>query len=256
MLTQPEPRGGSPLPQPHGSSPCPSLLPGPPPRVPLGTSCCSWRCSIAAGCRGGPGPCPPSILWGSWGRLWGGSCWQGRWEHPPEHPLEHPLPPDRPDPPGGQVLALHPQGPAGGAPHPAPAGPGARLRLLRAERQLGLHPDTAAGLLGACRGQGAGGRGQGLCSDSSVRVPEPLRPRRRRWRRSSSGRAPTRQPWARAREGHQGPCVTRIPGKRGFWGEVVAWKCAGCMVGAPWGRVSSLDASRSPLQGAGGSRAP
>lgn len=31
MLTQPEPRGGSPLPQPHGSSPCPSLLPGPPP---------------------------------------------------------------------------------------------------------------------------------------------------------------------------------------------------------------------------------
>lgn len=255
MLTQPEPRGGSPLPQPHGSSPCPSLLPGPPP-CPSGHLLLLLALQHRRGMLGETRSLPTFHPLGVLGLALGGSCWQGRWEHPPEHLLEHPFPPDRPDPPGGQVLALHPQGPAGGAPHPAPAGPGARLRLLRAERQLGLHPDAAAGLLGACCGRGAGGRGQGLCSDSSVRVPEPLRPRRRRWRRSSSGRAPTRQPWARAREGHQGPCVTRIPGKRGFWGEVVAWKCAGCMVGAPWGRVSSLDASRSPLQGAGGSRAP
>lgn len=59
--------------------------------------------------------------------------------------------PDRPDPPGSQVLPLHPEGSAGGAAHPARAGPGARLRLLRPERQVGLHPDPAAGLFGACR---------------------------------------------------------------------------------------------------------
>lgn len=59
--------------------------------------------------------------------------------------------PDRPDPPGSQVLPLHPEGSAGGAAHPARAGPGTWLRLLRPERQLRLHPDPAAGLFGACR---------------------------------------------------------------------------------------------------------
>lgn len=66
--------------------------------------------------------------------------------------------PDRPDPPGSQILAVHPQGPAGGAAHPARAGPGARLRLLRPERQLRLHPDPAAGLLGVCPCPWAPGR--------------------------------------------------------------------------------------------------
>uniref|UniRef100_A0A8B9FF21 Inactive rhomboid protein n=1 Tax=Amazona collaria TaxID=241587 RepID=A0A8B9FF21_9PSIT len=37
-------------------------------------------------------------------------------------------------------------------------------------------------------------------------------PHRRRWQRSSSGRAPTHQPWAQGRRGHQGLCVTRTPG--------------------------------------------
>lgn len=60
-------------------------------------------------------------------------------------------PTDRLDPPGGQVLALHPAGRADRAAGAAGVGPGAGLGLLRPERPLGLHPDPAEGLLGGAR---------------------------------------------------------------------------------------------------------
>lgn len=95
MLTQPEP-GGGPQGAPFSSSPAtwqqPLSQPAAwsPPRVPLGTSCCSWRCSIAVGCRGRPGPCPPSILWGSWGRLWGAAAGRGGGNTPRSTPRSTP----------------------------------------------------------------------------------------------------------------------------------------------------------------------
>lgn len=64
-------------------------------------------------------------------------------------PSSLPPPTDRLDPPGGQVLALHPAGQADRAAGAAGAGPGAGFGLLRPERPLGLHPDPAEGLLGA-----------------------------------------------------------------------------------------------------------
>ena len=75
--------------------------------------------------------------------------------------------------------------------------------------------------------------GQGACGVGAVRSPPHPQslhpPRRRRWRRSSSGRAPTRQPWARVRSGRRGPCVTRTPGRSDGWG--VALRSPGCMQG-------------------------
>lgn len=178
---------------------------------------------------------------------------------------------DRPDPPGSQVFPLHPEGPAGGEAHPAGEGPGARLRLLRPERQLRLHPDPAAGLLGACchRGTGTcwahwGGRGNHLCPEqhqgvqgqscaftavASIPVPP-----RRRWQRSSSGQAPTHQPWARVTRGHQGLCVTRTPGRSDSWGQALqSPSCVWDMVGVLPEAISRLDTWNSLVQGAGGS---
>lgn len=171
--------------------------------------------------------------------------------------------PDRPDPPGSQVLPLHPEGPAGGAAHPARAGPGAGLRLLRPERQLRLHPDPATGLLRACpcRGKGWGKQGKpsqpctaaGLDAGRvravhSLLHPQSLRaPCRRRWQRSSSGRAATRQPWARGRSGPRGLCVTRTPGRRSS-GVEVAWLC---VAHGRRGCLSSLDALNPLIRGDG-----
>lgn len=159
--------------------------------------------------------------------------------------------PDRPDPPGSQVLPLHPEGPAGGAAHPARAGPGAWLRLLRAERQLRLHPDPATGLLGAwpCPGKGWGSLGkppqlhtapgQGACGVRAVHSllhPQSLHaPCRRRWPRSSSGRAATRQPWAQERSGSRGLCVTRTPGRvEVAWSPGCVWDTAEGSVFPAW----------------------
>ena len=63
--------------------------------------------------------------------------------------------PDRLDPPGSQVLALHPEGPTDRAARAAGARPGAGLGLLCPKRPFRLHPDTEEGLLGGGLGPAA-----------------------------------------------------------------------------------------------------
>ena len=63
--------------------------------------------------------------------------------------------PDRLDPPGSQVLTLHPEGPTDRAARAAGARPGAGLGLLCPKRPFRLHPDTEEGLLGGGLGPAA-----------------------------------------------------------------------------------------------------
>lgn len=63
--------------------------------------------------------------------------------------------PDRLDPPGSQVLTLHPEGPTDRAARAAGARPGAGLGLLCPKRPFGLHPDPKEGLLGEGLGPAA-----------------------------------------------------------------------------------------------------
>ena len=60
--------------------------------------------------------------------------------------------PDRLDPPGSQVLTLHPEGPTDRAARAAGTRPGAGLRLLCPKRPFGLHPNPEEGLLGGSVG--------------------------------------------------------------------------------------------------------
>lgn len=60
--------------------------------------------------------------------------------------------PDRLDPPGSQVLTLHPEGPTDRAARAAGTRPGAGLGLLCPKRPFRLHPDPEEGLLGGSVG--------------------------------------------------------------------------------------------------------
>ena len=60
--------------------------------------------------------------------------------------------PDRLDPPGSQVLTLHPEGPTDRAARAAGTRPGAGLRLLCPKRPFRLHPNPEEGLLGGSVG--------------------------------------------------------------------------------------------------------
>lgn len=81
----------------------------------------------------------------------------------------------------------------------------------------------------------------GVRAASLLPHPQSLHPpRRRRWRRSSSGQAPMRRPWARVRSGHRGPCVIRTPGRNDGWGE------AARSLGRMWGTVEVLPGAVFP----------
>lgn len=75
--------------------------------------------------------------------------------------------------PGRQVLALHAPGPAGAQFHPRGAGAREALRLLRAQRPVGLRADVGGGVLGGCARPGSWLL---RCSGASQRGPSaPLR---------------------------------------------------------------------------------
>lgn len=91
MLTQPEPRGGSPLPQPHGSSPCPSLLPGPPP-CPSGHLLLLLALQHRRGMLGETRSLPTFHPLGVLGLALGGQLLAGEVGTPPGAPPGAPLP--------------------------------------------------------------------------------------------------------------------------------------------------------------------
>lgn len=88
LCPPPRAKGGGPRGAPFSSPPATWQQPlsQPAARSPSHPSWCSWRCSIAVGCWGTPSPCPPSILWGSWGRLWGAAAGRGGVDTPRSTP--------------------------------------------------------------------------------------------------------------------------------------------------------------------------